>query len=314
MIDAKQFRALNVFVHGTEVSLRTSKAAGHEAMDPAPTQWKQMGFVTLDDDGEYHRAIDTDATLLCLQLSERILPGPVIREHMAKYILDLEEREGRKVGKKQYAEIKEEVIHTLLPKAFIKRKLIPIIITSDLTYIFTGSAKVTDDVVSYLIGTIDYHDTAPSRWVDNVQGVPRAKMTAMAKDDGELFGNLEPDNTAVLKGSGKKTIAIKDKKVGDVDIQQLLKQDYEVTQLGMEFFEDAQTDTAATFKLNEHLVISSLKLLDVKDDPEDKGTHGLTVAWLVVQMLRKITDAVTEMMGGMKPKAGTTATPDDDPL
>jgi len=58
--------------------------------------------------------------LFCLQVEERILPAAVIREALFEKIKKIESLENRKVYQKEKLSLKDEVIITLLPKAFTK--------------------------------------------------------------------------------------------------------------------------------------------------------------------------------------------------
>lgn len=58
--------------------------------------------------------------MICLQLEEKILPASVIRHHVTEQIKEIEARDERKVSRKEKVSLKEEMVHTLLPKAFSK--------------------------------------------------------------------------------------------------------------------------------------------------------------------------------------------------
>ncbi len=52
---------------------------------------------------------------------EKVLPSAFIREELDKKVADIELIEGRKVGHKEKADMKDELVFTLRPKAFPKR-------------------------------------------------------------------------------------------------------------------------------------------------------------------------------------------------
>lgn len=56
--------------------------------------------------------------MLCLKREEKVLPAPVIAELVDEKIAQVEEQEGRKLGKKERTALKDELIFELLPKAF----------------------------------------------------------------------------------------------------------------------------------------------------------------------------------------------------
>lgn len=60
--------------------------------------------------------------MICMQVEERILPGAVVRQALQEKIKQLEAANQRRIGKKEKNSLKDEVIMTLLPRAFSKLK------------------------------------------------------------------------------------------------------------------------------------------------------------------------------------------------
>ena len=58
--------------------------------------------------------------LLTLQKQEKILPGKVVKQHLDARIAKLETEQGRKLKKTEKDSLKDEVLHSLLPRAFPK--------------------------------------------------------------------------------------------------------------------------------------------------------------------------------------------------
>lgn len=58
--------------------------------------------------------------LICLQVEEKVLPAVVVRQELDKKIKNLETLRDRKIPQKEKYALKEEIIHTLLPRAFSK--------------------------------------------------------------------------------------------------------------------------------------------------------------------------------------------------
>jgi recombination associated protein RdgC len=66
-------------------------------------------------------AIELNGNLLfCLQTEEKLLPTTVIRHHLAEKIEEIETEHGRTVRYREKRNLQEEIIHTLLPRAFSK--------------------------------------------------------------------------------------------------------------------------------------------------------------------------------------------------
>ena len=62
--------------------------------------------------GDFHQ--------LCARTQQRLLPPAAIREVLDEKILDLETREARKLGRRERADLKDDVIQTLLPRALTR--------------------------------------------------------------------------------------------------------------------------------------------------------------------------------------------------
>ena len=58
--------------------------------------------------------------MICLQIEEKILPASVINQTLKDKVKLLEATEGRKIRGKEKLSFKDEVVHTLLPRAFTK--------------------------------------------------------------------------------------------------------------------------------------------------------------------------------------------------
>lgn len=58
--------------------------------------------------------------MVCARREERLLPSSVIREAMEEKVVEREDAELRKLSRKEKQQIKDEVIHELMPKAFTR--------------------------------------------------------------------------------------------------------------------------------------------------------------------------------------------------
>lgn len=88
------------------------------------TEPQRVGWVpALDDErtGYVHSAGQASGTwLLRLREQRRLLPAGVIREQLEEQVRSIQDKEVRKLGKKEIARLKDELMFTLLPRAFTK--------------------------------------------------------------------------------------------------------------------------------------------------------------------------------------------------
>lgn len=90
--------------------------------------------------------------LLTVQRQEKILPGPVIKQELNARIAKLESEQGRKLKKTEKDSLRDEVLHSLLPRAFTKdsRTQLWIDITSGLIVIDASSARKAENALALL--------------------------------------------------------------------------------------------------------------------------------------------------------------------
>lgn len=90
--------------------------------------------------------------LICAKKEEKMLPSPVIKQELQDKIEKLEADQGRKLKKTEKDSLKDEVVHTLLPRAFSKfnKTYIWIDIANQLVIVDAASAKRAEDNLALL--------------------------------------------------------------------------------------------------------------------------------------------------------------------
>ena len=86
-----------------------------------PSMLTSIGWVSpIDEEDEPLVLAMNGYIMLCLQLEEKILPAIVIRQAVTEKIKQIELNEARKIRQKEKLAIKDEMMLTLLPRAFTK--------------------------------------------------------------------------------------------------------------------------------------------------------------------------------------------------
>ena len=126
--------------------------------------------------------------LLKLMVEQKVLPAAVVKRRADEMARRIEQTTGRKPGKKQTKELKDEAVLELLPLAFTKQASMNVWLNpaQRLLVVDAGSAARADDVVSQLVKalpglsltllqTAQSASTAMSEWL--VSGEPPAGFT-----------------------------------------------------------------------------------------------------------------------------------------
>lgn len=90
--------------------------------------------------------------LMMLMIEQKVLPGPVIKRQVEALAAKIEQQTGRKPGKKQLRELKDQAQLDLLPMAFTKRAAIRVWIApaERLLMVDAGSQAKADEVLTQL--------------------------------------------------------------------------------------------------------------------------------------------------------------------
>ena len=225
-----------------------------------------------------------------IMFESKILPGSVVKEAVEKRFLQIETQTGRKPGKKEKKEIKEDVRNNLLGKAFTKKSsaLVWIDPTSRLLVIESGSQSRADEIISALVRAIEGFGVTPiqtqqsaavsmSQWLDSQE--PPVGFTA--------------DRDCTLKSSDDSKASVRYAKHPlDIDeIRTHIANGKIPTQLAMTW------EGRVSFVLTDTGSVRKIEFLDVTmDGKTDSGFDADVV--IATGELVKMIPAVIESLGG----------------
>lgn len=118
--------------------------------------------------------------MICAKKQEKILPSGVIKEQLEEKVNAIREAESRAVSRKERDSMKDEIIFSLLPRAFTKSSLdyAYIAVQEKLIVVNASSAKRAEDLLSKLreaLGTLRCLPIAPKH-------LPTQVMTQWLRD------------------------------------------------------------------------------------------------------------------------------------
>lgn len=280
-----------------------ARLAGARFVACGATQPESHGFVEPrgQKDGNHQGALlESVGGQLILQLCSETkgVPSGVVQDQLEVRLKDIEKHTGRRPKGKMVKELKEEIVHSLLPRAFPKRgnTLIWIDLKARRVVISATSAKKADRVLTQLtellggglrltpLQTELSPATAMSTWLSEQQ----APAGFSIDRECEL---KQPDSEKAAVRYARHTLDI-------AEVGQHIQQGKLPTQLAMTW------SNRVSFVLTEALAVRKIKLLDVvlenskgAADGKDDGGFDADVA-LTTGELRRLLPDLIEALGG----------------
>ncbi len=117
------FKNMMIYRLNRNISLvpgEVEKQLAHMAFRPCSSQEKsKMGWVSpIGSCSQILAHVSNGQLLLCARKEEKILPAPVINQNVETRIEKLETEQHRKLKKSEKQALRDEVLHSLLPRAF----------------------------------------------------------------------------------------------------------------------------------------------------------------------------------------------------
>ncbi len=168
------------------------------AFTPCSSQdMTRTGWVSpMGDRGEALIHVAGKQVMMCARKEDKILPATVIKQALQDKVEKLEGEQGRKLKKTEKATLKDEVVHTLLPRAFSKfsQTFIWLDLEKQLVIVDSGSAKRAEDNLALLRKTLGSLPVVPLNFNESVE----LKMTEWVRS-GELPTGFTLMDEAELK-------------------------------------------------------------------------------------------------------------------
>lgn len=260
------------------------------------TQEKSVGWVPPRGEANGLLMESVAGQLICkLAIETKSVPKSELDKRVAAAVDHIEQTTGRKPGKKERRELRDEAMLALLPNAFAKRKDIPVWIdpAAGLLVIGAASQSSAEDVISAL-----FHSMAADLVVAmiNTTSSPQSAMTQwLLSDHIDMPGAFAIERECVLKSNGDDAATVKFTKhhLDTAEVRQHITEGKLPTQLAMSW------DGKLSFVLTESMQIKKIQLLDGvvdasgTDKNEDRfdadvaiatGTLGPMIAELLASM------------------------------
>jgi len=200
--------------------------------------------------------------LICAKREEKILPAPVIKQELADKVEQLQNEQHRKLKKTEKDSLKDEVLHSLMPRAFSRftQTFMWIDLDNRLIMVAAVSTKKAEDMLALLRKSLGSLPVVPltmetpieltlTEWVRS--GQPPAGFAL--QDEAELKAILEEGGTIRCK----KQALVSDEISSHIENGKL------VTQVSMDWQE------RVSFQINDAFTLKKMKPSDTLADQND---------------------------------------------
>jgi recombination associated protein RdgC len=229
------FKQIQLFEIKTPLRMQTNQL--EERLSPLefrpcpPSMPSSLGWVSPleEDEAPLVRTLN-GCHLICLQIEEKILPASVINYTLKEKVKKLETAEARKIRKKEKLNFKDEVVHTLLPRAFSKFTRIYGYIDTKHQWLLVNTTSPGKLELFINLFKKSFGDTVET--FDVIK--PSAVMTAWLKNN-DYPKEWMVEKSCVLQDPNQQSRVIRcqQQDLFATSIQSLVKDGCEVIQLGM---------------------------------------------------------------------------------
>lgn len=297
------FRNLLVYrlTQPVDLSIATLEAAlaGKPARPCASQELTTYGFVAPFGKGPDAPLVHASQGFLLISTrkEERILPGSVVRDALKEKVEEIETAQMRKVYKKERDQLKDEIVQTLLPRAFLRRSgtFAAIAPAQGLILVDASSPRRAEDLLSTLREALG---SLPVRPV-TVKQAPSSVLTQWLKS-GETQNDFFVLDECELRDTHEDGGVVRCKRqdlAGD-EIQLHLSSGKLVTQLALAW------QDKLSFVLDDKLTIKRLRFEELlqeqaeQDGGDDADAQFDASFVLMMLTLMEFIPALLEALGG----------------
>ena len=278
---------------------------GGRFLECRPTQPESAGWV--EPRGEKHGALLESIggqLILKLCIETKPVPGGVVKEQLNARLEKIEAETGRRPKGKASREIKDEIVHELLPRAFPKRSTTTVWIDLNARRVLIGAAsgKKADAVATQLVELFGGLRLAPLQTAVS----PAAAMSAWLSEK-QAPARFSVDRDCELKQpDSEKAVVRYARHTLDIDeLGEHIKQGKLPAQLAMTW------NSRVSFVLTDTLALKKIKLLDVvleSSSPADGTDDGFDadVAIVTGELQHLLPDLIAALGGPLVKEAAVS--------
>jgi len=296
------FKNLRIYRFTKDIDLSPDaleEALAEQAFQPCNNMdFSRIGWVSpLGRNSEMLTHTASGFTMICVRKQEKILPSAAINELVEEKIAEVESENARPVYRKEKRNIKEDVLHTLLPRALTRSAVTYAYIDSKqkLLVIDTSSSAKAEEFMDHLRSSLGSLPVVPLKSHSDTANI----MTHWLKE--RMPEHFELDNECELQNprESKNIVRCKNQELESAEITSHLKAGKRVVQLALVWRD------AIRFILHEDFSVKRLRFEEfVKEQAEIETADRLTQfdqGFVVMSLqLHQLIKELIEELGGVE--------------
>lgn len=236
----------------SEASVLEFDAAAAQFAPTGPTQPKAIGWVAPRAKNALLAEAINGHIIMAAMIETRAVPASAIDKWVDAAAEKIERETGRKPGKKQRRELKDEALLELLPQAFPKAVSIPVWIdpAAGLLVLGTASSAQADDIVTLMVQSLGMK-MAPLQTKANPAGIMAAWLREGTADAPFALGS---EVAMKATDESKEAVRYVNADLDTDEVKDHIKHGKAVLSLGLYFLDRAE------FVLTDSLVLKKISL------------------------------------------------------
>ncbi|MDO4694745.1 MAG: recombination-associated protein RdgC [Eikenella sp.] len=233
---------------------------------------------------------------VALKKEEKVLPAGVIRDVLDEKVAEIQNAEGRNVGRKEKQELKDRITDDLLPRAFTRSSRSQALFDIRHGYLLVNNASAAK-AEAMLTKLREALGGLEAR-LPNAKQSPGGLMTEWLLK-GAAEGGFELDSDCELKGQGDAapTVKVSKQDLTAEEVVQHVKNGKTVTQLGLVWREQL------AFILTQDFTLKRIRYLDVlQEEADSHGSDAESLAFasqvLMAEALSTMLEELAAYLGG----------------
>lgn len=269
----------------------------HQLSTCKSSESQSMGWVEPSEHGGLLHSVNRQ-WLLALGVEQKLLPASVVKQFAKDRAKEIEERESRKLGRKEMRDLREQITDELLPRAFIRRRISYGWIDSVNGWLIidANAQGKAEEFIEQLRKSVDGIPVKLLR----LAHAPSSLMTAWISEN-EAPPGFTVDQELELRSPDEATVRYAKHALEGEEIRQHIANGKTATRLGMTWSD------RISFLLTENMQIKRLSFLDIlKESAESQSDNAaeqfdLNFALMTGELNRLLNDLVTALGGETVP-------------